>query len=73
VRFVGIGGGLSVKGVEEGFALWSVCRFIRRSALLGMVHKIGLGMGNGEFGVVFFSERECSSCMSKNKSMKNIA
>jgi hypothetical protein len=30
-------------------------------------------MGNGEFGVVAFSERDCSSRMSMNKSMKNLA
>jgi len=45
----GYWGGLSVKGVEEGFALWSVCRFIRRSALLGMVHKNRVG--NGEWRI----------------------
>jgi hypothetical protein len=44
VRFVGIGDGLGVKGVEEGFVLWSVCRFIKRSALLGTVHKMVLGI-----------------------------
>ena len=39
MRCVGIGGGSSVKDAEEGCVLWSVYKFIRRSALLGMVHK----------------------------------
>lgn len=37
VKFVGIGGGSSVRGAVGEFARWSVYRFIKRSVLGGMV------------------------------------
>jgi hypothetical protein len=70
VKFVGIGAGLSVKGVEAGFVLWSVCRFIRRSALLGTVHKMGLGMVNWRWGL--FGEGTLFLHLRKNRSITNV-
>ena len=41
MKFVGIGVGLSVCGVGGECVLWSVWEFIKRSALLGTVHREG--------------------------------
>jgi hypothetical protein len=41
---VGIGGGSGVKDVEEGCVLLSVCRSIKRSVLIGTVHKLDFVM-----------------------------
>ena len=70
MKSVGIGGGLGVKGVEEGFVLWNACRFIKRSALLGMVHKMGLGMRNLALGNSP-GWKHCF-CMSENISINNV-